>query len=516
MLLTQIIERNAQTFADSPAVAHNGRSHNWQQLRQRIAQLAGALQATGVKPGDRVAILALNSDRYLETFFATLWAGAVIVPLNTRWSVEENRYALQDSDAKTLVVDDLFLDIGQNLKNMLSNTQLLNIGEQPAAYAIDLEKTLRESEAIAPHPTDANELAGVFYTGGTTGFPKGVMLSVLNLWSSAMATIVGTRLNQGEINFLHVAPMFHMAGIAAFLGCCIVGAGQSFIPTFEPEQVLTTIEQQQISNTLMVPTMIGMLLSHPEFNAERLRSLQQIIYGASPMPESILSQITAVLPDVEFYQGYGQTELSPFISMLGAEDHKPGADGKDKTRSAGRACACVQIEIRDSEGKALPVGAIGEVAVSGPNTMMGYLNKPEETAKTLINGWVMTGDAGYIDEDGYLFLVDRVKDMIVTGAENVYSAEVESTISTCPGVDAVAVIGIPSERWGEAVHAIVVSQSDVTAADIIEHCKSRIATYKCPKSVDVRRESLPLTAAGKISKVELRKPFWEDSARTIN
>ncbi len=517
MLLTQMIERNAQVFNGQTALVHGQRSQTWGQLKTRIATMAGAMHTNGVSSGDRVAILALNSDRYFEAFFATLWLGAVIVPLNARWSAQENKYALDDSQASTLIVDDVFMEAAVGLSDICEGLNtLLSIGDGPcSAGVLNMEAQIINAKPVSKERVEQNELAGIFYTGGTTGFPKGVMLSSFNLWSSAMATVVGFNLNVASIRFLHVAPMFHIAGIASFLGCALVGASQYCIPAFVPEQVMEVIERHDISHTLLVPTMIGMLLHHEQFDSKRLSSLKQIIYGASPMPESTLSQVMQQLPQVAFYQGYGQTELAPSISILGPQEHANKNKAQDKTRSAGRVCHTVELEIRGQDGQTLPAGEVGEVAVAGANVMMGYLNKPQQTQETIVDGWVLTGDAGYLDSDGYLFLVDRVKDMIVTGAENVYSAEVESVISTHPSVVAVAVIGIPSQQWGEAVHAVVVCDEPLSEADIIEHCKAKIAGYKCPKSVAFQHTDLPMSAAGKILKNQLRKPYWQGE-RLVN
>jgi acyl-CoA synthetase (AMP-forming)/AMP-acid ligase II len=265
----------------------------------------------------------------------------------------------------------------------------------------------------------------------------------------------------------------------------------------------------------MVPTMIGMMLNHPDFRPERLATLQQLTYGASPMPAAILHKLLELYPDLQISQGYGMTEASAVLTFLTADDHQKGGE---RLRSAGRPVPGVMLSIQDAEGNVLPKGETGEVCAKAGNFMREYWNKPEATEEVFRGGWYHTGDAGYLDHEGYLFLVDRVKDMIVTGGENVYSAEVESAISTHPAVAQVAVIGIPSERWGEEVHAIVVPKPDttVTAEEIIAHARERIAGYKVPKSVEFRAEPLPLSGAMKVLKRELREPYWAGHEKRVN
>jgi acyl-CoA synthetase (AMP-forming)/AMP-acid ligase II len=268
----------------------------------------------------------------------------------------------------------------------------------------------------------------------------------------------------------------------------------------------------------MVPTMIGMLLQHPKFSAERLSSLRTMIYGASPMPQGVLREALEKLPSVDFIQAYGQTELAPLVTVLPAAYHELEGPRSGKLRSAGRAVMGCEVRIVGEDGQEKPSGEVGEIVARSPGAMLGYWNLPDQTKSTLIDGWVNTGDAAYRDEDGFIFIVDRLKDMIVTGGENVFSAEVESAISTHPSVAEVAVVGIPSEKWGEAVHAIVVPRKGavVREGEIIEHCKPLIANYKCPRSISLRDEPLPLSGAGKVLKKDLRAPYWEGKRRNVN
>jgi long-chain acyl-CoA synthetase len=288
-----------------------------------------------------------------------------------------------------------------------------------------------------------------------------------------------------------------------------------FLSLFDPAKAMTLIEQYAVTSTVMVPTMIAMLLAHPEFAAERLASLRMLTYGASPMPGPLIEQLLALFPEIDIYQGYGMTESSAVLTALGPDEHRAGGA---RLRSAGRPLPGVVLSIQDADGNPLAPGETGEVCARAGNFMREYWHKPEATGDAFRGGWYHSGDAGYLDEGGYLFLVDRVKDMIVTGGENVYSVEVENAIASHPAVAQVAVIGIPSEKWGEAVHAVVVVREgeQVTDVEIIEHTREWIAGYKVPKSVEIRAEPLPLSGAMKILKRELRAPYWEGRDRAVN
>jgi acyl-CoA synthetase (AMP-forming)/AMP-acid ligase II len=352
------------------------------------------------------------------------------------------------------------------------------------------------------------------YTGGTTGLPKGVLLDqraeMLNLYHVEMRW----RFTEHDV-FLHQTPMFHAASMGGMLGVPAEGGLSVFVALFDPAAVMDAVEQHGVTFTVMVPTMIGMLLNHPEFEPERLASLRLLTYGASPMPTKLLERLLDAFPTLDVYQGYGMTECAAVLTALGPDEHRAGGP---LLRSAGRAVPGVALSIQDGQGKMLPVGEKGEVCARAGNFMREYWKQPEATAEAFRGGWYHTGDAGFLDERGYLYLVDRVKDMIVTGGENVYCLEVENAIATHDDVLQVAVIGVPSETWGEAVHAIVVLREGATATsdDIVAHARQSIAGYKLPKSVEFRSEPLPLSGAMKVLKRALRAPYWEDHDRSVN
>ncbi|SDJ71541.1 Acyl-CoA synthetase (AMP-forming)/AMP-acid ligase II [Ferrimonas sediminum] len=520
MQLTQMIKRAAQIQPNGVATICGERQHSWQQLRQRVAGLAAVLQAHGVSRGDRVAVLALNSDRYYEYFFAVAWAGAVLVPLNIRWSVKEHVYSLEDSGAGVLVVDDAFAAAAEQvLPQVASLHTCLYIGDKTTpAGMVNSEQALAHQPPIDDQCVGKDQLAGIYYTGGTTGFPKGVMLSHTNLWVSSVSAALGMEMNQPGMRYLHAAPMFHAADIAMSYASTICGATQVFIPAFACQPLVAAIAAHRITHTLLVPTMINMLLGSGELDSADISSLQSVVYGASPMPEGTLRQAMEQMPRVAFMQAYGQTELAPIATILPSEYHVLEGPKSGKIRSAGRAGVCVEVEVVDPLHQPCAVGTVGEVRVRGGNTMMGYWKKPKESEAVMIDGWIHTGDAGYLDEDGFLFLVDRVKDMIVTGGENVYSAEVESALSRHDAISEVVVIGIPSEQWGEQVHAIVRLKEGqrLSQDELIGFCHQQIAHYKSPRSVEFRREPFPITGAGKLRKADLRAPYWQGHRRRVN
>jgi acyl-CoA synthetase (AMP-forming)/AMP-acid ligase II len=511
-----MLERAARLNPRGIATTHLGRNFNWTEVQHRVASLGAALAKLGLDDGERVAILSLNSDRYYESVFAIPWAGLCLVPLNTRWALLENDYALRDSGTRVLLFDDAFTEQAQQLLsdiNALSLGLYMGDGDCPG-WATSYEELIAANNPVPASSRGGSDMAGIFYTGGTTGFPKGVMQSHGAIWASALGSLPEFQMTR-DASYLHVAPMFHMADFAGSMGTTLSAGRHVVLKSFEPTEVLQTLAAQEITHTLLVPAMIKMLLNHPDASRADVSSLQYVIYGASPMPAATLEQCMQTWPGVGLIQAYGQTELAPVATMLSAAAHR---EGGAKLSSAGRPTAVNDIRIVDEEGNDCPTGTSGEVVARGPHTMLGYWNKPEETAHALRDGWVYTGDAAYFDEQGYLFIVDRVKDMVVTGGENVFTTEVENAVISHEAVQDVAVIGIPHHEWGEAVHAIVILHPDksVTEEALITHCRERIAGYKLPKSFSFREEPLPLSGAGKVLKTELRKPFWEGQQRQVN
>jgi long-chain acyl-CoA synthetase len=501
------------------AISFEGRRRSWAEVGDRVARLAGALKGLGVQKGDRVATLMLNQDRYLELYLAIAWAGAVIVPLNIRWSALENEDAIRDCRPKVLFVDAAFATMGAEIAAKVGVLPLVYADDaaNPVASALDYETLIAGATPVDDSGASDDELAGIFYTGGTTGRSKGVMLSHRNLMSNArnmaaegLATPGGT--------YLHAAPMFHLANAAAMYLHFLTGSSHAVVRAFTPDGVASAIQRFKVTETLLVPTMIQMLVDHPGLEKYDLSSLKSVLYGASVISEAVMDRAMARLPKAQFFQAYGMTELSPCATILPWRDHTGEGRAKGRHRSGGRPTFLVDVRIVDPDDKPLPAGAVGEICARGETVMMGYWERPEETRKAVVDGWMHTGDGGYMDKDGYVYVVDRIKDMIISGGENIYSAEVENCIAQHPAVAQCAVIGIPSEQWGETVHAVVMRKPGVavTADEIIAFCKERIAGYKCPRTVKIQDEMLPLSGAGKILKRDIRAPYWENKTRSVN
>jgi acyl-CoA synthetase (AMP-forming)/AMP-acid ligase II len=371
--------------------------------------------------------------------------------------------------------------------------------------AVDVEELIAAQEPAEDARRDGNCLAGIFYTGGTTGKPKGVMLSHANLLVSALGSAASGAFVHPGARFLHAAPMFHLADLAAWTACTATGGTHVFVPGFTPAGVEEAITRQRVTDALLVPTMIQKLVDSPEAADADLSSLRHLYYGASPISQSVLDRAAKRLPGVDFTQAYGMTELSPVATLLSPDDHRR----PELLRSAGRAAPHCEVRVVDDDDHEVPRGQVGQIVARGGNVMLGYWNRPEETEEALRGGWMHTGDGGHMDECGYVFIADRIKDMIVTGGENVYSVEVENALATHPAVAACAVIGVPDEDWGERVHAVVVLNEDTerpTADQLREHTKQNIAGYKAPRSIDFV-DSLPMSGAGKVLKRELRDRY---------
>jgi acyl-CoA synthetase (AMP-forming)/AMP-acid ligase II len=518
LIFPQMYRPAIEQHGDVEGIVDGGYRSTWKQHDERVARLTHALaHQLGIAPADRFAVLALNSHSYLELWHAAFMGAGVINPLNLRLAPAELAYIVRDSASEVVFTDATFAPLVAAARKEMGAEdpirQVVLIGEGDVPHDTTYEALLASAEPVMCDEPEESDPVVLMYTGGTTGLPKGVLIEhraeMLNLYHGTM-TIPGFRVE----TYLMQTPMFHAASMTGILAPGIHGGRVVFIPLFNPDGVLDLIEEHAVTDTLMVPTMIGMCLASEHYRPERLGSLQRLVYGASPMPEATLDRLQAEIPGLDLIQGYGMTEACSTATLLLAEDHQPGSP---RLRSVGRPALGIQISIQDEEGRVQPRGEIGEVCLRGGNLMRAYWNKPEATAEVFAGGWYHTGDAGYLDDDGYLFLVDRVKDMIVTGGENVYSAEVESAISTHPGVLQVAVIGIPHAQWGEAVHAIVVPSGtvEVTVEEIVSHARGSIAGYKVPKTVEFRDEPLPLSGAMKVLKRDLRAPYWEGHDKRI-
>lgn len=506
--LTQSLHRLVQRAPHAPATVDGDRRRDWATLERDVRRFAGALLASGVQPGDRVALLSRNADLHADYLLGCFWAGAVVNPVNTRWSATEIAYSLEDCGTHVLIVAPDFAPMVSAIRAQAPGLrQVIQMGAEVGEGSTAYDDWIAAPPAGDDPRIGGDALAAILYTGGTTGRPKGVMLSHANLLASANGYLSYPGARPGHA-YLHVAPLFHVGSLSAFFTSMLAGSTQIFLPAFDPAAVIAAIERERVSDIFLVPTMLRAVLLDPGFAPARVACLDRIVYGGSGIDDHLLDHSMVALPDAAFVHCYGMTELSPIATILGPEDHSPEARAQGRGRSAGRATTAAEVRIVGPDGRELPRGEAGEIIVRGGGVMQGYWGRPEETAAALRDGWMHTGDIGRMDAQGYVIVVDRLKDMIVTGGENVYSAEVENALSTHPAVQQVAVIALPDARWGEAVHAVVILRPgmETDAAALQAHCRERIAAYKAPKSVAFV-DSLPLSPAGKVLKTELRAMF---------
>ncbi|MEQ8993208.1 MAG: long-chain fatty acid--CoA ligase [Pseudomonadales bacterium] len=497
------VQRALQIAADHTAVIDGERSFSYREFHDRCCRLAGALTALGIGRGERVALLAANGHAYLETYVGVPASGRVVVPLNTRHAEPELRYALQDSGTRVLITD---RDPGA-LADVVAHVLRLGDGYEAALAAAT-------PEALGAGVTE-DDLAGLFYTGGTTGKSKGVMLSHRNLIANTFHWLAAVP-QRADDRYLVMAPLFHAAGSNSVLGCIWMGACQVPLAAFEPGAALDLIERHGITEALGVPTMLAAMAEAQHAQPRQVGTLRMVAHGGSPIATEVLRRCARAFPNARLVEVYGATELSPLATALVGEE---ALLDSARARSCGQAILGNAIRILDADGGEVARGEVGEVVVRGPNVMQGYWNKPEQTEAVLKDGEYWTGDLGYMDDEGYLYLVDRSKDMIVSGGENVYCTEVEEVLYQHEAVLEAAAFGVPDDKWGEAVWAVVVpreTHKDVDPKDIVTFCKRHIAGYKVPKGIELRHEPLPKSGPGKVLKRELRAPYWEGQDRGVH
>jgi long-chain acyl-CoA synthetase len=501
-------------YADKTAIIDGAHRATYGEHLERVLRLTnGMATELNLGKGDRFAVLSLNSHEYIELYHAGFLGGTMINPLNLRLAPLELEYILKDSGTEVVFVDPPFAHVIDHVREAAGIKKVVLMGSGNVAHDLTQEDLIGAGSTSVPDEPDEDDGAILMYTGGTTGLPKGVVMdnraAMINLYK--VASMV--HIDESQV-YLHQVPMFHVAAFPGIFGIPATGGISTIIPLFDPGPILDLIERDHVTITVMVPTMIQMVLDHPAYAPSRLSSLETLVYGASPMSTALLERVLAISPELKVLQDYGMTECCGVLTMLSPEDHRKGGP---LLRSAGRPVINSVLSIQDPDGNILATGESGEVCARAGNFMREYWHRPDQTEAAFANGWYHTGDAGYLDDEGHLYLVDRVKDMIVSGGENVYSAEVENAIASYPGVVQVAVIGIPSEKWGEAVHAIIVMAPDAPCSeeDIKAWCRDRIAAFKVPKSVEFRTAALPLSGALKVLKRELRAPYWEGKERSV-
>jgi acyl-CoA synthetase (AMP-forming)/AMP-acid ligase II len=521
--LADIPRHHARIRPHAIATIHGDRATTFAELHRRSSRVANGLIALRIKPGARVAVLDQNSDRYFEIMLGVAKVGAVSVTVNWRLAPREVAYVLKDSCAEVLFAGGRHSGcLAALLADLKTLRQIILIDGAADGWPVYEDWSCRYSDVDPGHEGAETDTAVQIYTSGTTGHPKGVELALAAFYGlSRYRALEHFDPQFGWIDWqpgdtaIIAIPAFHIGGTYWTFLALYCGARSVILAQFDARDVLFAIPKHRVTHLILVPTMIQLVLMHPDCAKTDFASLEYLLYGASPIPLDLLREATAAFK-CRFIQVYGMTELCGAVTYLPAEDHN--SDGTQRMRSAGRAISGVSLDIRDSEGRSLPHGTVGEICVHSATRMNGYWNLAEATAATMdAAGWVRSGDAGFVDSDGYVYVQDRIKDMIVSGGENVYPAEVESAIYGHPAVAEVAVIGVPDSKWGEAVKAIVVLKpgGEPDADSILAFARSRIGSFKVPKSVDFVPE-LPKNATGKVLKRELRKPYWENRDRQVN
>lgn len=511
--LTEMLRAHARTSPNKAAIRFQGADISYSELDRRADAVAGALVASGISPGDRIAYLGRNHAHFFELLFGAARSGAVLTPINHRLTTPEVAHIVEDSRSRIIFLESSFLPVVAP-----------PLPAQKGLWTIPIDNADYErwrdgfGEFRGDFTSTEDAIALQLYTSGTTGRPKGVMITHRNLlYPKAIAAQEAASWNRwDDADVILVAtPLAHIGATGWALWALFHGATAIVLNEFSAEGVLNAITTDGVTKLFLVPSALQMVARHPDAAQTDFSALRIIMYGASPMPEATLHECMTVF-GCAFAQHYGMTETSGSVAILPPEDHSPNGGGR--MLAAGKPIGGAEISIRDDHGSPVATGIIGEIAVRGASIMSGYWQFGDETRQSIAaDGWLRTGDAGYVDADGYLYIADRLKDMIISGGENVYPTEVEGIIAGHPNVADVAVIGIPDDRWGEAVRAIVVAheESSFSETALREWCRERLASFKIPKHVDLISE-LPRNPSGKTDRRALREPFWKGRGRQVN
>ncbi len=516
MLISDIPRRNARLYSTCVAVIDGDRQLTWAEVDRRATRLANALITFGIEKGDHVAVLDHNTFRYVELYFACARAGAAVVPLNYRGTVDELQYMIDNADTRVLFFGADYLHVVEQLRERLPRLGAAVCEDAKVEGFDTYERLLEEGSDVSPDvEVDEDDVAVLGYTGGTTGLPKGVMTTHRNVVASCFGLTIDCRLSH-EDRYLAVPPLFHAGGAMGMFAESFAGATIVILRKFSPENVLHAIEAHHITHVLLVPVMILAIVHSPVADAFDLSSLRGILYGTAPIRLDLLREAIRFFP-CPLLQVYGATETFVPMANLLYEDHV--LDGTPavvrRLASCGREAYGVHLRVIDDDGRDVPLGEVGEIVARGDNVMVGYWRLPELTAATLRGRWYHTGDLGRMDEDGYLYVVDRGKVMFVSVGENGHPNEIEQVLDHHPGVAEVA-IGVPDEYWGETATALVVTRpgSELTVDELMDDCRIHLAGYKRPRSI-VLVESLPHSSTGKVLKEELRRAYWEHLDRKV-
>ena len=512
-----IVRYHAKNQPDAVSLVLGDRTLTWAQLLSRSAQVAQGLKRAGVKAQDRVAFLDKNGIEHFEVFYGCALLNAVSVDVNWRLAAPEVSFIVNDSQAEVLIVGQEFVPVLDAIVGELDRVKTIIVIGGHSNHD-DYEQWVNAQSATDPKsPTKSTDVAFQLYSSGTTGRPKGVMLTNDNFFALLPAAQKIWHMSEKTINLVAM-PLFHIGGGGWATAAQYCGARSIIMRDVNPAEIVTWIEKYRITHAFMVPVLLQFALAMPNIGTTDFSSLELIAYGASPISESVLEGAIKAFK-CPFMQVYGLTETTGVVTVLGPEDHDLSSANKGRLRSCGKPFTGIELRIVNSDtAKDVPLGEVGEIWIRSRQVMKGYWNMPEETAKSIVKGqWFRSGDAGYFDKDGYVYIFDRVKDMIVSGGENVYPAEVENALMAHPAIADVAVIGVPDEKWGEVPMALVVRKPDtqVTENEILAFARERLAGFKTPKSVGWV-DALPRNPSGKILKKDLREPYWKGHTRRVN
>jgi len=516
MPLNELLVKAVKLWPEKEAISCGNVKMDYKTFGKRVFSLCTALKKLGLKRDDRLAIFHENHHNFLEAYFAAAHLGIILVPINTRLSINELSLIIEDSGASIIISQGKFKKIIKQLSDRTRIKEIIWTGLPEKDDGLYYEKLLEESDAIIPsiHIKDS-DIAQIYYTSGTTGRPKGVILTHKNVKTHALGAIAELHLTDKD-NWLHAAPMFHLADAWASFAITWAGGKHVFIPVFEASSVFRIIEKEKITITNLIPTMLNMMVNHSDVKKYNYSNLRTLMSGGAPIAPELVKQITDIF-QCNYIQTYGMTETSPYLTLSILKEHLKSLPREKQLRykaKTGREFITVNLKIIDEKGHDVKKdeSQVGEIIVKGDTISPGYWNLPDETKKTIKDGWLYTGDLAVMDEEGYVQIVDRKKDMIITGGENVYSTEVENVLYMHPAILEASVIGVPDKHWGESVKAVVVVKEGYSATEkeLIDFCKNHLAHYKAPKSVDFTI-SLPKTGSGKICKKELRERYCKKS-----
>ena len=513
MNTAEFLTISSSIVPEREALVCGGTRLTYLQVQERVNRLANALTDLGVERGHKVAIMALNSHEYIETYYACAKLGAVFSPLNYRAKREEITYMVNNSDASVFFVGERYLELVGAMRHEIRGVRHF------ICYDAHPQGMQSYEDILAKYPPDEifveiddGDPSVLMYTSGTTALPKGVVLTYLALSVYVTNTMEPANPETHEVTLLSV-PVYHVAGVTATMSSIWGGRTLVVLPQFEPHAWLEAVHKERVTHSFVVPTMLKRVMDEPDFNQYDLSSLQLLAYGAAPMPYVVVRKAVGVFK-CGLMNAYGQTESTSTITFLGPEDHRIEGTEEEKQKrlerlkSVGRAMEDVTVAIMDPVGNLLPPGQEGEIVAQGARLMTGYWKRDEETAQALVDGWLHTGDVGWMDEEGYLFITGRTKDLIIRGGENISPGEIEAVLEQHPKIAEAVVIGVPDVEWGEEVKAIVVLKAGETATadEIVQYAKSRLASFKAPKHVAFARE-LPRNYLGKVLKTDLRKLY---------